>query len=159
MKRVNMGIAVWILFAAWLMQSCDEDYCHGFQGEPFFSMVSDSADFKIYATNGEVGDTLYSEDFLVQVPVDMNSDKMRYELYAPEYKGDIILDYALQVDECLEDDQVYLLFSEAKFSDESTFDEFYYRDRKVTPGAQFKEILNTEGNAFYRNKASFLLRF
>lgn len=157
-KRVKIGVAVLVLCTTWLMQSCDQDYCFGFQGEPYFSMASDSTAFKIYATNGEVGDTIYSEDFLVRVPVDMNSDKMRYELYAPEYKGDIVLDYALQVDECQEDDQVYLFFSEAKFSEESTFDGFYYRDRRVTHGAQFKEILNTEGNVFFGYQASFYLR-
>lgn len=158
MNRIKIGIAVLILFAAWLMQSCDQDFCYGYQGEPRFSVGSDSVDFKIYATNGEVGDTLYSENFVVHVPVDMNADRMRYEIYAPDYKGDILFDYALESKECPEDDRIYLLFTAASFSDESTFKEFYSREEVVTHGRQLYDLLNVEGYSYYRYEALFLLK-
>jgi hypothetical protein len=112
-----------------LIYGCDDEICPGFEAEPAFAVSSDSIELKIYASNLEEGDTISIEPQVFKfVPFDMNATQMEYKVYAPDYKGSLILDYSLKSQECDYYGTFLLVFDQLSVNETSTFLHFYTKD-------------------------------
>lgn len=149
MKKAALTTSLMVMaIAATLLNGCDDEYCPGFEAEPYFSIYTDSVGVKIYSSNDEVGDTI---DLLAgaytRLPFDMNASQMTYEVYAPEYRGSLILDYNLNSQECKYDKTFLLVFDQLRVNESSTFTELYateyYSNREQ--GTRIDSVENLSG--------------
>ena len=126
MNKIIVIAAITIISVTALLTGCDDEICVGFEQEPRFLMYSDSLAVKVFATNLNDGDTIYIAPYTAEsIPIDMNSNQMTYEIYAPDYKGSLILDYTLSAAECHYEDEFLLVFDELSVNTESSFINLY----------------------------------
>jgi hypothetical protein len=121
-----LSIAIGTALGCFLLYGCDDEPCAGFEAEPYFLLHADSLNFKVYCTNNETGDTVHTNerDFAL-LPFDMNATQMKYDIYAPDFKGSLILDYILRGVECDYRSKMLLGFDHLSVNESSTFRDFY----------------------------------
>jgi hypothetical protein len=97
--------------------------CDGFNQEPYVNVVGDLEDtFGIYYLNAEsFGDTLFTSDGSLQLPVDPQGQEMYYEVITDSSLGIFKVNYDLQPQYCESADELVLLFNEMRFDTSSTF--------------------------------------
>lgn len=70
----------------------------------------------------------------------MNGSQMKYDFYAPEYKGSLILDYTLTNQQWDDYENLYVVFKELRVNQNSTFLSIY--DGNFSPLTRIDSIPN-----------------
>ncbi len=143
-------------FTSLVLKNCKEDYCFGFETEPFLYMNSASP-FKVYFQNSKMlGDTLYSEGRKneLKIPFDMLDNRMTFEFFAPDSKGLLMVNYAIETFICDVSNfkqRHYIRFRSAAIDTNSSFRNIFDEDEhnlvRIDSMADLNERLNI--NAVY----------
>ncbi|MFT5723563.1 MAG: hypothetical protein ACI9JN_000677 [Bacteroidia bacterium] len=110
---------------------CSDDApvaCEGFTGEPFMTFKPNRSDSLgiFYLNTGGSGDTIFSyKGESINIPIDLNSDTMFYQIIGDSNLGSLTLAYNLEQQYCAGTDELKIYFKTARFTPASTFTSIY----------------------------------